>query len=98
MTGEDRQALEDFIKKLKKLLKGRPHGGERRLPAAAERAAAYLVRERLKLLRETRGRKRISKRSGAKLIAEAIEVASFQLGVPSEKISPGNVARLLYKK
>jgi hypothetical protein len=98
LTREDKRALKDFIKKLKKLLKGRPHGGDRRRPAAAERAAAYLVQERLKVLRETSGRKRISKELGTKLIAEAIERASFQLGVPSEKISPGNVERLVYKK
>jgi len=98
ITREDRQALENLIKKMKKLLKGRPHGGERRPPAAAERAAVYLARERLKFLRETSGRKRISKESGSKLIAETIEAVSFQLGVPSKKISPENVARLLYKK
>lgn len=100
VTREDKRALADFLKPLNELLKGRPLGMTPRLPAMAERAAAHLVRERLKFLRENTGKKRISKKSGvpAKLIADAIKEVSVQLRIPTAMISSANVSTLVYKK
>jgi hypothetical protein len=98
-TREDKRALADFLKPLNKLL----HGRLRRvdpLPKAAEDAAAHLVLERLKYLREKSGKERITQKSGipAKLIADAIKEVSVQLNVPLAKISADNVSREVYKK
>jgi hypothetical protein len=100
VTREDKRALADFLKPLKKLLKGRSRGMGPRLPPLAERAGVHLVRERLKLLREQSGKKRISPKSGvaAKLIADAIKEVSIQFSVPPAKISADNISRLVYKK
>lgn len=100
VTREDKRALADFIKPLKMLLKGRSRGMGLRFIAMAERAAAYLVRERLKLLRKKSGRKRISPKTGihAKLIAEAITEVSIQFNVPPAKISADTISRLVRKK
>jgi hypothetical protein len=100
VTREDKRALADFLKPLKKLLKGRSRGMGPRLFAMAERAAAHRVRERLKLFREKDGRKRISSKSGIhrKLIAEAIPEVSTQFNVPPAKVSADNIFKLLNKK
>ncbi|MBR1151553.1 hypothetical protein [Bradyrhizobium sp. JYMT SZCCT0428] len=98
-TRDDKSALADFLKPLNKLLKGRLRRGDP-LPRSAERAAAHLVRERLKFLREKSGKERITRKSGmpAKLIAEAIKDVSLQLKAPLAKISAASVSRLVYKK
>ena len=100
VTREDQLALADFLKRLKRLLKGRPRGRAHRLPLLAERAAAHLVGERLKELRKESGKKRISRKSGVPggLIDEAIKKVSIQFSVPRSKISAENISTLVYKK
>jgi hypothetical protein len=100
VTREDKRALADFLKRLKRLLKRRPRGGAPRLPPLAERAAANLVRERLKAFRKESGKKRISRKSGepARLIAEAIKEVSIHFSVAPSKISAKNISTLVYKK
>jgi hypothetical protein len=97
-TPEDRVAVNDLIKLLKKMLSGRPHGRIRSLTLAAERAAATLTRERLQRWCKENGRRRAGARKLATTVANAIKTIAFQFHVPVSEIRPDEVRRLATKK
>jgi hypothetical protein len=97
LTANDRHAVEDLIRSLKKLLRGAPLGRRgksdlisipksdfiRMLPPAAERAVAQLVREGQKFWCKENGRQRVPPSKTTELIAEAIKQIIFQWSMPA---------------